>query len=149
MSYLLLSADLVEAIHDDVINPGKLPGRARDKSLEGALARVDNRLAHGMITDVFDLAAAHAEAIAQGPCFNDADKRTAHQAMDVCLDINGVELVWEPEEIGQQIIALAQGLTGAGDLAEWLRARAGREAFPARHALPYCRPTHKSERAAA
>lgn len=125
MSYLLLSADLVEAIHDEVINPGELPDRARDKSLEGALARVDNRLAYGMITDVFDLAAAYAEAIAQGHCCNDANKRTAHQAMDVCLDLNGVELVWEPEEIGEQIIALAQGLTGAGDLAEWLRDRAG------------------------
>jgi len=92
---------------------------------EAALARVDNRLAYGMIRDVSDLAAAYAEAIAQGHCFNDATKRTAHQAMDVCLDLNGVELGWEPEEIGQQIIALAQKLTGAGDLAEWLRARAG------------------------
>jgi len=125
MNYLVLSADLVEAIHEEVINPGELPGRARDKSLEAALARVDNRLAYGMIRDVSDLAAAYAEAIAQGHCFNDATKRTAHQAMDVCLDLNGVELGWEPEEIGQQIIALAQKLTGAGDLAEWLRARAG------------------------
>ena len=125
MNYLVLSADLVEAIHEAVINPGELPGRARDKSLEAALARVDNRLAYGMIRDVSDLAAAYAEAIAQGHCFNDATKRTAHQAMDVCLDLNGVELGWEPEEIGQQIIALAQKLTGAGDLAEWLRARAG------------------------
>lgn len=43
MDYLLLPADLVEAIHDGVLNPGELPGRARDKSLEGALARVENR----------------------------------------------------------------------------------------------------------
>ncbi len=61
-----------------MLNPGELTGRARDKSLEGALARVDNRLAYGLIVDVFDLAAATAVAIAQGHCFNDANKRTAH-----------------------------------------------------------------------
>ena len=52
MSFLLLSAQLVEAIHDEVLNPGELAGRARDKSLESALARVDNRLAYGMIGEV-------------------------------------------------------------------------------------------------
>ena len=51
----LLSAELVEAIHDEVLNPGELPGRARDKSLEGALARVENRLAYGMVGDVFEV----------------------------------------------------------------------------------------------
>ena len=52
----------VEAIHDEVLNPGEITGRARDKSLEGALAQVENRLTYGMIGDVFDLAAAYAAA---------------------------------------------------------------------------------------
>jgi len=63
MTLLLLPADLVEAIHDAVLNPGELPGRARDNSLDGALARVENRLAYGMVADAFDLAAAYAVAI--------------------------------------------------------------------------------------
>jgi len=121
MTYRILSAELVEAIHDAVLNPGELPGRARDKSLEGALARVDNRLAYGMIADVFDLAAAYAAAIAQGHCFNDGNKRTAHQSMDVCLDLNGVEIRWDHEEIGQQIIRLAQGRIEEDEMAAWLR----------------------------
>ncbi len=125
MTYRLLSADLVEAIHDAILNPGELQGRARDKSLEGALSRVDNRLAYGMLNDVFDLAAAYAAAISQGHCFNDGNKRTAHQSMDICLDINGVEFQWHAEEVGQMIIQLAQGLISEDDMAAWLRNRAG------------------------
>ncbi len=126
MTFVTLTAELVESIHDAVLNPGELPGRARDKSLEGALARVENRLAYGMIGDVFDLAAAYAIAIAQGHCFNDANKRTAHQSMDVCLDLNGVHIHWRTEETGQIIIRAAQRLLDEGELAEWLRQRATR-----------------------
>jgi death on curing protein len=124
MTLVLLSPDLVETIHDAVLNPGELTGRARDKSLEGALARVDHRLAYGMIEDAFDLAATYAVVIATGHCFNDANKRTAHQSMDVCLDLNGIEIHWNTEEVGRMIIEAAQGRLEAADLAEWLRARA-------------------------
>ncbi len=125
MTWTLLTTDLVRAIHDAVLNPGELAGEALNKSLEGALARVDNRLAYGMIGDAFDLAAAYAEAIAQGHCFNDANKRTSHQSMDVCLDLNGIEIRWETEEVGRRIIALAQREMAAEDLAAWLRGQHG------------------------
>lgn len=124
MTFITLSAELVEAIHDQVLNPGELPGRAMNKSLEGALARVDNRLAYDLIGDVFDLAAAYAVAIAQGHCFNDANKRTAHQSMDTCLDLNGVQINWTADDIGPVIIRAAQRLLDEGELAEWLRQRA-------------------------
>ncbi|HHW35411.1 MAG TPA: type II toxin-antitoxin system death-on-curing family toxin [Paracoccus solventivorans] len=124
MSFVFLTVETVEAIHDAVLNPGELQGRAMGKSLESALARVDNRILYGLVGDVFDLAALYAMAIARGHCFNDANKRTAHQAMDVCLALNGVEMVWNHEDIGQQIIALAQGLIDDGHLADWLRDRA-------------------------
>ncbi len=125
MSFALLSPEIVEAIHDAVLNPGELSGRARDKSLEGALARVDHRLAYGLIHDAFDLAAAYAVAIAQGHCFNDANKRTAHQSMDACLDMNGVQIAWQVEEVGQWIIRVAQRQAGEAELADWLRTKAG------------------------
>ena len=121
MTFRLLTPELVEAIHDAVLNPGELQGRALNKSLEGALARVDNRLAYGMIDDAFALAAAYAIAIAQGHCFNDANKRTAHQSMDVCLDLNGIQITWTATEIGPIIIRAAQGLLDEGELAHWLR----------------------------
>ncbi len=124
MNFHLLSPEMVEAIHDAILNPGELPGRARDKSLEAALARVDNRLAYGMINDVFDLAAAYAVAVARGHCFNDGNKRTAYRTMHICLDLNGITIDWNTIEVGQTIIRCAQGLMEDGDLADWLRTRA-------------------------
>jgi death on curing protein len=123
MNYLTLSPELVERIHDSILNPGELPGRALDKSLEGALARVDNRLIYGLIEDAFDLAAAYAIAIAQGHCFNDGNKRTAHQCMDICLDLNGIQIAWTATDVGPAIIRAAQRLLDEGELAHWLRQR--------------------------
>ncbi|KGJ20414.1 type II toxin-antitoxin system death-on-curing family toxin [Paracoccus sanguinis] len=123
-AYLLPSAAMVEAIHDAVLNLGELAGRARDKSLEGALARVENRLAYGLVEDVVGLAAAYAMAIAQGHCFNDANKRTAYRVLIVVLDMNGAPVpVMAEDIIGQKIIALAQGKIDDGALADWLRER--------------------------
>lgn len=121
----LLSPELVEAIHDAVLNPGELPGRAQDKSLDAALARVDNRLAYGLVADAFDLAAAYAMVLARGHCFNDGNKRTAFRSMHICLALNGIDIPWNAQEIGQIIIRCAQGLMEDGDLADWLRAKAG------------------------
>lgn len=125
MSFALLSEEVVDDIHEQVLNPGELPGRARDKSLASALARVENRLAYGMIEDAFDLAAMYAVAIATGHCFNDANKRTAHQAMDACLALNGERIAWTVEEVGPTIVEVAQGRMEADALAAWLRGKAG------------------------
>ena len=125
MNFHLLSPDWVEAIHNAILNPGELPGRARDKSLEAALARVDNRLAYGMINDVYDLAAAYAVAIESGRCFNDGNKRTAYRTMHICLDLNGITIDRNTVEVGQAIIRCAQGVMADGDLADWLRIEAG------------------------
>jgi death on curing protein len=124
MTFALLTVEMVIAIHDAVLNAGELPGLARDKSLAGALGRVDNRIAYDLIADAFDLAAAYAVAISQGHCFNDANKRTAHQTMDVCLALNGVEITWSAEDVGPMIIRAAQRQMDEGELAEWLRERA-------------------------
>jgi len=120
-----LTPDLVRAIHDEVLNPRELPGDALNKSLEGALARVDNRLAYGLLGDVFDLAAAYTVAIATGHVFNDGNKRTAHQTMDVVLTVHGIEIDWDTEEVGRKIIAAAQGIVDEVDLGEYLRGKAG------------------------
>ena len=124
MTFRTLSVAQVIVLHDRVLNPGELPGLARDKSLESALARVENRLAYGMIEDVFDLAAGYAAAISQGHCFNDANKRTAFRALQVFLHLNGADLREATDaDIGDRIIRLAQGQLDPGDLAEWLRDR--------------------------
>jgi death-on-curing protein len=120
---LTLTMEIVVAIHDEVLNPGELQGRARDKSLEGALGRVENRLAYGLVGDIYDLAAAYAVAVSQGHCFNDGNKRTAFRTMNAALMLNGIRIIWNTEEVGRIIIRVAQGLMDEGALAEWLRGR--------------------------
>jgi prophage maintenance system killer protein len=44
--------------------------------------------------------------------------------MDVCLDLNGIQITLGPEDIGQTIIRAARRLMDEGELAEWLRQRA-------------------------
>ena len=121
MEWLTFSVDDIVFIHDQVVNPKELQGLAKDKSLDGALSRVDHRLYYGLIRDIFDLAAVYVVVIATGHTFNDANKRTAYQAMRTCLDINGVELEFDPEVAGQKIVSVAQGHTDEIELASWLR----------------------------
>lgn len=125
-SWVTVSAEVVIALHDDLLSTAELPGLARDKSLEGALARVDHRIAYGLIEDAFALAAAYAAAISQGHCLNDSNKRTAFQVMDVILTTHGLELDWDTEEAGQRMIELAQSRMDESSFAHWLRAHAGR-----------------------
>lgn len=119
MNYL--SSEKVIAIHEQVVGPSELQGMARNKSIESVLARVDNRVAYGMIEDVFELAACYACYIAVGHVFNDGNKRTAFTAMDTCLRINGIELDFDTGRASEMIIKAAQGIVDEKELAEWLR----------------------------
>jgi len=121
MSFILLTVEHVIAIHDEVLELHELQGMAGDKSLEGALSRVDNRLKYGLIEDIYSLAASYAAAISQTHCFNDGNKRTAFQVMDIILDLNGINAIWDVEEVGQKIVLLSQSRLDESDLAQWLR----------------------------
>ena len=124
MTFILLTVDQVIAIHDHVLDDNELQGMAGGKYLDGALARVENRLNYGLIEDLFELGASYAAAVSQAHCFNDGKKRTAFQVMDLVLDLNGVPMVWDTELVGQKIIALAQSALDETDLADWLRRQA-------------------------
>ena len=121
MSFLLLSVDHIIAIHDEVLEPHELQGMAGDKSLEGALSRGENRLNYGLIEDIYSLTASYVVAVSQADCFNDGNKRTAFQVMDLILDLNGIHAVWDVEEVGQKIVLLSQSKLDETDLAQWLR----------------------------
>ena len=82
-----LTAEQVITLHERVILPNELQGMARNKSIEAVLGRIENRLAYGLIGDVFDLAACYTCYIGRGHCFNDANKRTAHTSMQRALVI--------------------------------------------------------------
>ena len=121
MSFILLSVEHVIAIHDVVLELHELQGMAGDKSLEGALSRFGNRLKYGLIEDIYSLAASYATAISQAHCFNDGNKRTAFQVMDIILDLNGINAIWDVEGVGQKIVLLSQSRLDESDLAQWRR----------------------------
>ena len=120
MTFVLLTVDDVVAIHDYVLDDHELQGLAGGKFLDGALGRLENRLNYGLITDVFELAASYAAAISRAHCFNDGNKRTAFQVMDVVLDLNGVQMAWDTEVIGQKMVLLAQSKLDDAGFADWL-----------------------------
>lgn len=124
MSFRLLNSELVEAIHDAVLNAGELRGFAGNNSIDGALARVDNRLVYGLIEDSFDLAAAYCVAILTGHVFNDANKRTAYKSIIVCLHLIGIRIAHKTIEAGDLIRNVAQRRLDEDDLAAWLRKKA-------------------------
>jgi prophage maintenance system killer protein len=41
--------------------------------------------------------------------------------MDLILDLNGINAIWDVEEVGQKIVLLSQSKLDAADLAQWLR----------------------------
>jgi death-on-curing protein len=59
-------------------------------------------------TNIYLLAASSAAAISQVHCFNDENKRTAFQVMDIILDLNGINVTWDVEAVGQKIVLLSQ-----------------------------------------
>ena len=116
--------DVVE-IHEFVIEAQELQGMAGDKSIEAIIGRIDNRIAYGMIRDVFELSACYACYLSVGHAFHEANKRTAFAAMDACLSLNGISLEYNAAEIGALIVKAAQGIVDESELADWLRSRAG------------------------
>ena len=120
---IYLSAAAITAIHSDVIEDNELQGQAKNKSIEAIIARIENRIAFGLIRDVYELAACYACYIAVGHGFNDANKRTAFAAMDICLTLNGIELQYDVNDIGALMVKVARGIVDEMELATWLRSR--------------------------
>jgi death on curing protein len=121
MTFALLAVDQVLEIHDYVLDDYELQGLAGGKVLDGALARAENRLTYGLADDVFALAAAYAAAISQAHYFNDGNKRTVFQVMDLVLDLNGVQITWDTVLVGQKVILLAQSKLDEAAFADWIR----------------------------
>jgi len=121
MSFILLSVDHIIAIHDEVLELNELQGMAGDKPLEGAFSRVENRLTYGLIDDIYSLAASYATAISQAHYFNDGNEGTAFQVLDIVLDLNGIQVIWDVETVGQKIVLLSQSKLDEAEFAQWLR----------------------------
>ena len=121
MEWRLFTVEEIIVLHDAVLNPGELPGMAQGASLEGALARVEFRVQYGMIQDAYDLAAMYAVAISRAHAFRDANKRTAHAALEFVLLSYDIQIQFDTTAVGDIIIKTAKGQLDEVELADWLR----------------------------
>jgi death on curing protein len=106
---------------------GGLPGLRDEAALQAALARPQHVHAYEEDADVCRLASAYGFGIVRGHPFNDGNKRAGFLAIGLFLALNGYELVADPVEAVQTILALAAGRSTEADLAAWIRERAVRK----------------------
>jgi death-on-curing protein len=111
----------VVAIHEiQLAAHGGVPGLRDDGLLESALARPRNLFLHER-KDVFELAAAYAQALLRNHPFVDGNKRVALTVAGVFLELNGFRLEAPEEEAVRATVALAARDREEAEFATWLR----------------------------
>lgn len=120
---LWLTIDAVLSFHGLLVHEHGGTYQIRDRSLlESALAAPRNKFAFGE-RDIFNLAAAYANAITRNHPFTDGNKRTAFVAVYTFLGINGCELKASEIEVVDFVEGLSSRAISATKFAEWLRKR--------------------------
>jgi death-on-curing protein len=121
--WVWLSVDMIHAAHEEQLVEHGGPGGVRDEGLlASALARPQNRALHES-PDAATLAASYAFGIARNHPFVDGNKRTAFVALEVFLDLNGLELDATDEDCVLATLRLAAGQLDEAALAQWIRDR--------------------------
>lgn len=120
--FKVVSAEEIIAIHERVLRdaPG-LKGMADPKKAHAVYARVYYLWRYGMVSDVFQVAAAYLEAAARGHIFADGNKRTALGCMLIFLYRNGISLRPEGNALEEMTVAAAAGHLIMEDVAKQLR----------------------------
>lgn len=112
---------VIHAVHDmQLAEHGGAPGLRDAGLLDAALTRPRQMWGYG-VTDLCDLAAAHAGGIVRNHPYVDGNKRTAFLAAYVFLTINGLTLKAPEVDTTTRVLALAAGEMEEAAFAEWLR----------------------------
>lgn len=112
----------VELLHaESIAEHGGLPGLRDEGLLESALARPQNVHAYEGESDIFELAAWYAVALAKNHPFNDGNKRIAFISALVFVGLNGTRIVADQADAAIIMMAIAEGSATQPDLAAWLR----------------------------
>lgn len=115
---------LIQAIHlEQLREHGGAPGLRDEGLLESALARPLNRAGCGD-PDIAELAALYALAIARNHPFIDGNKRTAYVALELFLDLNGVDFTVGDVDAVVTMLQMAAGDMPEDEFAAWVRAHA-------------------------
>ena len=115
----------VELLHAESLSDhGGIAGLRDQTLLESALFRPRNLHGYEDVTDIHDLAASYAVAIANNHPFLDGNKRAGFIAALVFAQRNGVRIVADQAEAAAAMLAVAAGEMTRGEFAEWLRRQA-------------------------
>lgn len=113
---------VILAVHDEqLVEHGGAAGLRDEGLLDSALARPLNLAAYGE-PDIAALAAAYGVGLAKNHAFIDGNKRTAFVAVELFLDLNGVELAASDADCVLTMLAVAAGGLDEDGFAGWLRA---------------------------
>lgn len=114
----------MDAIHSDQIREhGGLPGVRDENVLESALSRPRQKSHYDDQVDVAALAAAYAYGMVRNHPYRDGNKRIGFLAMVTFLGVNGHAFEATDADVVAEIVALAAGEVGEGELADWIRQR--------------------------
>ena len=116
---VLISAEAVTGIDAEI-----LVKVSRIEVLESAIAAPQAGFGNFELYPEFvDKAAVLCSRIVRNHAFPDDNKRLGWQSLVVFCDINGYELMAEPDEAVEFIQSLAAGIISELQLAEWIRSR--------------------------
>jgi death-on-curing protein len=119
-----LDKRLILAIHDEQLREhGGAEGVRDEGLLESALARPLNAASYGE-PDLATLAALYALGIARSHPFIDGNKRTAYVALELFLDLNGVDLTASDAEATVAMLDMAAGDLTDEEFTLWVREHA-------------------------
>lgn len=113
---------VLDAVHFDQLREhGGLPGFREEDTLEGVLARPQQRWHYEPASDLATLAAAYGWGLVTSHPYRDGNKRIAFLAMAVFLGLNGYEIEAPQEEVVITMLAAAAGQRTEAELADWVR----------------------------
>lgn len=128
MPWVWVAPKVLLAVHEEQLAEHGGAGGTRDMGLfESALARPQNLALYGS-PDAADLAASYGCGIARNHPFIDGNKRTAFVAVELCLLLNGHELLANDGDCVLTMLAVASGTLDEAGFAAWLRPRIGHRA---------------------
>ena len=119
-----ITVEILSIIHAQQIERyGGLHGILDENVVLAALARPINRFAYDDSSDFADLAAVYLVAFAGTQGFNDGNKRTGLACALVFLELNGLSLNAERDDLYDLTLAVATNQIEDADVSLWIRAR--------------------------
>jgi death-on-curing protein len=116
-----LAVDLLH--HDQIVEHGGVQGTRDENLLESTLARPANRWHFGETRDLVDLAAVYGHGLAQAHPYADGNKRIGLVALAALLELNGIRLEAQDDEVVDVMRGVAAGTLTERHLADWIRGR--------------------------